>query len=369
MNAAALADVSVLIPTFNDPEMLRRHLERSRDWLAGCGEVLVVDSSESPECLDLAKQSLADHPGAQFLTHPPGLYASWNFGIREAGKRFAYISTLCDFIDQSGLEHLLGVAEEFSADLVISPPRFKGPEASANDTRWPLHELLENLEARKPFEMPPLLWLVTCLTGSTKTLMGSSASNLYSTKTMKKRPFPEDLGALGDSGWAARHGGACRIVITPEPCAEFCLHTSREYRSADWEQLTDRLSEYIQEGIFEFENGREAHTRDLARTVLTDGNRELTRQRRNFYELTGVYELNEELQHYNSESEKDRALKQELIDRLHGTIEEGQATIEKLSQELRTARAELGRLESLREVVRHGGQVLGRKAGNLFRKS
>jgi len=352
-----LADVTALVPSFNDPGMLRTHLERSGEWLGQCGEVLVVDSSETRDCLDLAQEFLGKHPKARFLTYPPGLYASWNYGFREAGRPYTYISTLCDFIDQTGLEHLVNVADEFEADLVLSPPRFEGDEKA----RWPLHHFLEELGATKPFKIPPFLWLATCLTGNTKTLMGSSASNLYSTETLRRRPFPEDLGALGDSGWAARHGGTCSVAITPQECAAFCLHTNRQYQSADWDRLTLRLAEYLREGIGELGTEEGPIPADLVRAALATGCSELTTLRRNFYELTGIYELNEELRHYNAESEKDRALKQELINDLHRVIAEQKTVIEGLSQDVRAARAELQRLDSFGELVRHVASLVRRK--------
>jgi glycosyltransferase involved in cell wall biosynthesis len=52
-----------------------------RSWLDLAQEVVVVDSESSDGTVEFLQSELR-HPNLRFLSHPPGLYQSWNFGIR-----------------------------------------------------------------------------------------------------------------------------------------------------------------------------------------------------------------------------------------------------------------------------------------------
>ena len=81
---------------------LPRHLDFLEKWVDAVEEIVVVDSFSEDGSMDYLKKRLK-HPNVQFLTHPPGLYASWNFGIGKVQARYVYISTIGDTITREDL--------------------------------------------------------------------------------------------------------------------------------------------------------------------------------------------------------------------------------------------------------------------------
>src|SRR5580704_1102433 len=103
--------ISVLVPTRNCAQLLPRHLESMAGWLDLVEEVVVVDSFSEDGTLEMIKSRLR-HPRLRILSHPPGLYQSWNHGIRHLTAKYCYISTVGDTISREGLEHLTEGAEK-----------------------------------------------------------------------------------------------------------------------------------------------------------------------------------------------------------------------------------------------------------------
>src|SRR4051812_15134731 len=102
--------LGVVIPTKNSRPYLPAHLDGLRSWLDQAEEVVVVDSFSTDGTVEYLRENLA-HPHVTYLTHPPGLYASWNHGISRIRSRYVFIATSGDWITLPGLEQLLRAAE------------------------------------------------------------------------------------------------------------------------------------------------------------------------------------------------------------------------------------------------------------------
>src|SRR5512136_852525 len=109
--------IGVVIPTRNAITLLPGHLAALKTWMHQAQEVICVDSFSNDGTLELLKAEL-QHPQLKILTHPPGLYQSWNFAIQQLTSTYAYIATVGDVITSDGLRHLLETAERFQSDLV-----------------------------------------------------------------------------------------------------------------------------------------------------------------------------------------------------------------------------------------------------------
>jgi hypothetical protein len=227
----SLLPVTIVLPILNCAEKLALHLERIESSLTAVQSVVVVDSRSSDGSLDVARKGIR-HPNAEFLSVPPGLYAAWNSGVAAVSTRWVYISTIGDWISPGGLQHLLEVAREFEADVVISPPSCVDADRTKTERRqFPSHQLLAGGTVKNPVLLPT--WLVhTLATGfSIESLLGSSASNLYRTAFLQAHPFPTEFGKAGDTAWLRKNAFQARIALSPQEVADFVLdqdHGSKE---------------------------------------------------------------------------------------------------------------------------------------------
>jgi hypothetical protein len=223
--------IGVLIPTRNAMPFLPRHVETMRRWLDLAQEIVVVDSESHDGTVEFLREKLPAHK-TRFFAHPPGLYQSWNFGVRQIGARYTYISTVGDEMSREGFIHLAGVAEHFSCDVVISPPTFVaegGQPIHANP--WPIHEIISfwNLEGATCIEgMLPFAMAFSFLPFA---LLGSSASNLYHTTVLQKNPFPTEFGLNGDGAWGILNALEIRLGITPRQVSFFRKHRKSHQRA------------------------------------------------------------------------------------------------------------------------------------------
>ncbi|HEY5792207.1 MAG TPA: hypothetical protein VIS74_02850, partial [Chthoniobacterales bacterium] len=55
-------------------------------------------------------------------------------------------------------------------------------------------------------------------------VIGSAASNLYSTAFLKRFPFPTDFGHEGDAAWGVIIAPFVKLAVTPRVCADFVVH-------------------------------------------------------------------------------------------------------------------------------------------------
>ncbi len=208
--------------------LLPSHIRVMGQWLDLVSEVLVVDSESSDGTVDFLRENLR-HPNVRYVPHPPGLYQSWNHGIAQTTGDFVYIATTGDSITREGIAHLLDVASDLEADVVLSAPRVMDEqERDVPFLHWPIHMILQELAIRETLLLNPITVLFyACHHGlflGNEAILGSSASNLYRAAVMKKRPFPVDFGHSGDTAWGLINALDVRVCITPKIFTTFLVH-------------------------------------------------------------------------------------------------------------------------------------------------
>lgn len=219
-----MSTLGVVIPTRNSAARLAGHLEGLAAWLDLATEVWVVDSESVDGTVEMLRQGVR-HPRLQFLSHPPGLYASWNHGLKALGTEFAYLATVGDTITREGIEHLLAVAKAHQADVVMSKPRFLEAVTGAEvKVEWPIDDMLAYHAATGPLRLRPLEMVIFAAAHPDGGQLGSSASNLYRTATLQRQPFPVGYGVAGDGVWAVQHAHELAWSVTPTVCSTFLFH-------------------------------------------------------------------------------------------------------------------------------------------------
>jgi hypothetical protein len=204
--------------------------------------VVVVDSS-TDESITYLEENL-HHPQRQIISHPPGLYQAWNAGIAHAESKWVYYSTMGDEIGTEELAGLVSIAEKTRADVVVAPPRMVAENGDPSSERWPVHYLAAALqEAGIPHvEFPPDLLGLLSAALAPKSVLGSSASNLYRRETLARLPWPENLGHGGDAGWLCRNFREIRLVLCAETTGTFKLdYQHRKGTNAEEAGLAHRL--------------------------------------------------------------------------------------------------------------------------------
>ncbi|HEX3718331.1 MAG TPA: glycosyltransferase family 2 protein [Verrucomicrobiae bacterium] len=225
--------ITVLIPTRNCAKLIGAHVESLNRWIGLAEEVVVVDSHSSDGTVEMIQASLT-HPRIRYLTHPTGLYQSWNYGIEQAASKYVYVATVADSIEPEGIRHVFEVAETFQSDVVISKPYFTNAAGElASDDHWPIDEILECLDVKRPIALSPLEQFLFAATNTWGAVLGSSASNLYSAACLKARPFPTEFGVAGDCAWGILNAFDVVIAVTPERFSIFRDH-EKAYTQDDY---------------------------------------------------------------------------------------------------------------------------------------
>jgi hypothetical protein len=214
----------VVIPTKNSLPYLPAHVANLATWIDLAEQVVVVDSFSTDGTVEFLKKNLR-HPNLQFVEHPPGLYASWNFGIRQITSEFCYLSTVGDFVTRAGIEHLVATASRLNCDVLVSRPNFvdesgqpcAGPE-------WPMDAVFKFFKVDEPVALPPAVILATALTHTGGAITGSCASDLFRTRVLQKNPFPTDFGVAGDGAWSLQNIGRLHWAVSPARVTTFRLH-------------------------------------------------------------------------------------------------------------------------------------------------
>ena len=222
--------------------LLPAHLESMQSWLDLAEEVVVVDSLSTDGTLELLRKRLT-HPRVRLLTHPPGLYESWNFGLAQMRARYAYISTVGDSITRCGLEHLCTVARDLRCDLVVSKPSFVDLQGRhLPPPRWPIDDICETLRVKETAAVEGVVLFLFALVNYTDAILGSSASNLYRTECLQRRPFRTDFGTVGDGAWGLQNALDVRLGLTKQVCSVF-RHHPKSYGLARYAvpQLAEKL--------------------------------------------------------------------------------------------------------------------------------
>jgi Glycosyl transferase family 2 len=272
--------LGVVIPTKNSMPYLPGHLEAMRAWQALAQEIIVVDSFSTDGSVDFIKSNLA-HPRVSYLSHPPGLYQCWNFGISRITQPYFYLATTGDTVTRAGVEKLVATAESLAADVVISKPEFMTRDGRpAEDIHWPIDDIIATLDITAPRKLAKLEAVIFAVAYATGALLGSSASNLYRTEAMRRFPFPIDFGTGGDGAWGLLHAPEVAWAVMPEKFSTFLIHptnasdeekqswrtarhpdevlragmeswrhsgviSDRDFPAADWEALLGALASYL----------------------------------------------------------------------------------------------------------------------------
>jgi glycosyltransferase involved in cell wall biosynthesis len=239
-----LSQISIILPTLNERAALEKHVAALVPVLGEAREVLVIDSDSDDGTLPFLKESLAGC-NARFFNRPRGLYAAWNFGVREAVGEAIYFSTAGDLLLPGGLESLSDRMQQTRADVVISPPQMSGAPPIP---QWPIHHLVQ---MGLPQEGRTLTIGEKCAMNFGFTmgrgLLGSSASNLYRRQFLSEHAFPEDSGHGGDTIWAARFAKDAHVFAIPQPVAQFAYEARNHgYFSPDETAVYPRVMEELE---------------------------------------------------------------------------------------------------------------------------
>jgi len=266
--------ISVVLPTLNCRHKLCAHIDSCRAWLGCVAEVVVVDSNSTDGSLEFLRDALQIY-NAKFLSTAPGLYAAWNRGVQEGGQPYVYFSTIGESISDEGLHKLLGWCEAHNLDVAISTPHIVNPDGSPTATSWPIHEMAEFLNRQGEIYLPDQL--VAGLLGGVflpRSIMGSSASNLYRRSALVEYPFPENVGAQGDVLWGAKFLGKLRVGLSGEQFSTFLYDGVRGLSFSDYAKVVRLLQREVLQA--EETTTRDLHhliSRSIVRERLRFGNR------------------------------------------------------------------------------------------------
>ena len=216
--------IGVVIPTRNCVGLVEKHLDSMLSWLPHVEQVVVVDSASTDGTPELLRKTLA-HRDIEFLQHPPGLYESWNFGVSRVGAQYTYIATAGDAITLQGLDTLCRAAKELGADVVLSKPRFCGPDGtSLPDETWAVDEVIRSLQVSQPRRLTRIEALLFALTSVSSALTGSCASDLFRTKPLQEHPFSAGYGSAGDGAWGIENALNVSWAVVPDRFSQFVRH-------------------------------------------------------------------------------------------------------------------------------------------------
>jgi len=269
MNASG--SLGVLIPTYNSASLLAPYLDALGGWLDLATEIAVVDSFSTDGTLELLKTRL-HHPRVQFLSHPPGLYASWNFGIQHLQSEYIYIATVCDTITRAGMEQLLNVASMHQSDVVVSKPHLHTPDGRPAEVEWPVDDIILTLGIKSPRTLHRLEAVVFATVHATAALTGSCASNLFRTSCLTQFPFPTEVGTEADGMWSMRHAAEVAWTVVSQRFSTFAIHpgfATAEDRSQG--QQNQRADQILEQAVNEWRSRGLMTATDLDRLCWPEG--------------------------------------------------------------------------------------------------
>jgi len=189
-------------------------------------QIVVVDSFSTDGTAEYLRENLP-HPRIAFLQHPPGLYQSWNFGLRQLNTEYAYISTVGDTVTRHGLQQLLEIAAATQAAIVLSKPEFMEEDGRKSpDIFWPVDDLIAMRKITRPRALHPLEVIAFTATNLGAALSGSCASDLFRTSVLRQFPFPLSHGKSSDAAWSVLHVADIKWAVTPEQFSTFLWHAN-----------------------------------------------------------------------------------------------------------------------------------------------
>lgn len=230
MSAEKQLPITVIIPTWNEMGQIQGHLNNLSEWLDCVREVIVVDSQSDDGTLEYIQENL-QHPNLKIETRPRGLYAAWNYAVKTATSKYINFATVGDRVPKETIFELYENAEKFDADICLSAPDFYDTDGRLIDHKWPVHDYIDHFNVRKA----EMISADRCVAWNTaffpRTLIGSSASNLYSREMLLAAPFPVDFGHAGDSVFAYARSFSARWVIVPDGDSHFICHEKKQKSS------------------------------------------------------------------------------------------------------------------------------------------
>ena len=229
--------LGVVVPTRNSLRYLPQHVEAMNHWTDLASEVVVVDSESTDESVSFLRSNIK-HANVRVFNHPPGLYASWNFGIGQLRSEYCLISTTGDTISRVGVLSMLEQAAKTDCDILLSKPSFTDTDGHTHHKRWPIDEVIDYYSINGFHELSGLEAAIFAASHPESALLGSSASNLYKTSTLQNLPFPTDCGVGGDGLWGWKHAGEVRWCVSSSCYSTFLLHEPQSARK-DLEQRPD----------------------------------------------------------------------------------------------------------------------------------
>jgi glycosyltransferase involved in cell wall biosynthesis len=242
--------ITVIIPTLNCRDKLEWHLDASQEWLPMVEQIIAIDSNSTDGTFEMLQERLSVFK-AQVISTSPGLYKAWNLGVSKATQPYVYFSTIGEILEPNALEEMCRLIQSEACDVLISPPRMVNEMGECIDKQWPIHSLRELLcDDRVTVLSADDLFLLSSLY-IPSSIIGSSASNLYCSDTLKKNPFPEDLGVIGDVIWALDNLPFLRVCICGKMFATFCWDGDRKLTWEKSYQVLDFIRGHISNLIAE----------------------------------------------------------------------------------------------------------------------
>lgn len=216
--------LSVVIPTYNCCDLIKRHIDSVNSWSDLAYEIIVVDSYSNDGTLDAIRKSLK-HQNLRIVERERGLYESWNHAISMTSGDWVYISTAGDTISRDHLVHLMTIGDSHKADVVISEPAFFSEDFKPiKKIKWPPRKIIEVLKLKEPKVISPEQATSFSIILSPCCILGSSASNIYRGNIIRQRPFPTNFSGAGDTAWGIRNSSALRFCYTPKTGSKFIVH-------------------------------------------------------------------------------------------------------------------------------------------------
>lgn len=131
--------LSIIVPVYNVQEFLLRCLESLSAQTFTDREIIIVDDGSTDGSGILSDEFAATTPGVKVIhKENGGLMSAWTTGVKNSSGKYIGFIDSDDFVDKDMYENLVGVAEEYDADMVISQYRINGKES--NSKNYPIPE-------------------------------------------------------------------------------------------------------------------------------------------------------------------------------------------------------------------------------------
>jgi hypothetical protein len=215
--------LGVVVPTRNCAARLMRHLAAMGEWLDIADQVVVVDSFSTDGTPELLRRALG-RPSVRFISHPPGLYESWNAAVQLLSTEYTYISTVGDTITRAGLSRLVDSARGMGVDVVISKPLFQTVDGAAVHRDWPIDDIIGTLEIDGARRLRRLEAIIFACAHASVALTGNCASDLFRTECLQRLPFPTGFGTSGDGVWGLRNAAEVSWGVVSGNFSSFLCH-------------------------------------------------------------------------------------------------------------------------------------------------